>query len=885
MSTFSQQVQWLLNSSLPEIEKLWQMAGFSPNDQQREAILHTDGPLFLTAGPGSGKTRVLLWRTLNLIVYHNVQPSEIFLSTFTEKAALQLTDGLRALLGLVTNITGQPYDLSQMYIGTVHSLCQRMLSDRRRFFEDRHRPRRVSLLDELGQYFFLYESGTWERMAQSVNLDSQTLAAKVNQIFERNSSNSKHRAIENLRPLFNRFSEEMLDVAVSRTKLNTLPLSEDINTEEIHFLLNLYDAYLRELSGAKKTDFALLQREAFEVLQRFSNAGKVFKHVIVDEYQDTNYVQERIFFKLAEGTGNICVVGDDDQALYRFRGATVENFVQFSSRCRQYLNRQPRRIDLDKNYRSKKHIVDFYTRFMNQTDWWDRNNNQSFRVEKNIEAYRLDVTPAVLASTPGAPEDVCKEIARFVRRLIDEGKVENPNQIAFLYPSLRSEQVTRMKRALEDQGLQVYAPRATRFLEVEEARDVFGIFVDILGAPRMGFYGQEVQAFSHWLEEIENRACQLEREDPRLNQFVKDRRAEIHRIIGDYQALLKVVERNHWSLSQPYDINKMKRALVEAPGLSEVARRIISSVYADRAVLRRAQEGRTTSLRYMIYRATSLDWNVLDLFYVLMGFQHFKKMFDRAEQNGDEGSVANLGMITQYLQRSLDEHGGIITGNLLEGNKFSSIFFGSYIFALFRLGESELEDREDPFPRGRIPFLTIHQAKGLEFPVVVLGNPARRDHGVSKVECIARLLSTRSASEPLEKIYEFDTMRMFYVGLSRPKELLILAHFHGKGQQIYPAFRSMLNEAGIHRLPAFDLNTLSSSPKQEDSLPKVYSFTGDYLLYQKCPRQYMIFRKFGFVPSRSETMFFGSLVHRTLEDLHHELIRRRRVQLEGEKRD
>ncbi|WP_322510151.1 3'-5' exonuclease, partial [Anaerolinea sp.] len=257
----------------------------------------------------------------------------------------------------------------------------------------------------------------------------------------------------------------------------------------------------------------------------------------------------------------------------------------------------------------------------------------------------------------------------------------------------------------------------------------------------------------------------------------------------------------------------------------------------------------------------------------------------RAEQNGDEGSVANLGMITQYLQRSLDEHGGIITGNLLEGNKFSSIFFGSYIFALFRLGESELEDREDPFPRGRIPFLTIHQAKGLEFPVVVLGNPARRDHGVSKVECIARLLSTRSASEPLEKIYEFDTMRMFYVGLSRPKELLILAHFHGKGQQIYPAFRSMLNEAGIHRLPAFDLNTLSSSPKQEDSLPKVYSFTGDYLLYQKCPRQYMIFRKFGFVPSRSETMFFGSLVHRTLEDLHHELIRRRRVQLEGEKRD
>jgi DNA helicase-2/ATP-dependent DNA helicase PcrA len=116
------------------IEYLWHLKGFKPNDNQRDAILETEGPLFLTAGPGSGKTRVILWRTVNLIVFHKVEPKDIFLATFTEKAAHQLKEGLRGLLGVVTNESGQPYDISGMSIGTVHSICQEMLVDANRRF-------------------------------------------------------------------------------------------------------------------------------------------------------------------------------------------------------------------------------------------------------------------------------------------------------------------------------------------------------------------------------------------------------------------------------------------------------------------------------------------------------------------------------------------------------------------------------------------------------------------------------------------------------------------------------------------------------------------------------------------------------------------------------
>lgn len=886
MVDFAGQFSAMVDSML-NMETLWKLNKFKPNDQQKDAILHVDGPLFITAGPGSGKTRVLLWRTLNLIVFHGIKPEEIYLSTFTEKAAHQLKEGLRALLGYVTNINGQPYDLSRMYIGTVHSLCRRMLNDRRKFLQDYHNNPTPSLMDELGQYFHVSKRKNWQQFTNLLDIvDRQEQNTRINQIFEKKSG-SRFEAITNCIAFFNRCSEEMIDPDLSIERLNhpDPDLEKHLNdhgldSEAIMLAFRLYQIYQQTLAyneNLRNTDFSLLQQDAYRVLMAREEASRVFKHVIIDEYQDTNTIQEKIFFRLAKGSKNICVVGDDDQALYRFRGATVENFVDFPRRCQRYLQVDPKRISLSTNYRSRKQIVDFYKDFIDFIDWRRNDHNDGFYrvVDKNIQAFSKDEELSVVATTPQPPEVACQEIAELVRGLIDEGRVEDPNQIAFLYPSLKARPVEIMRNALENVGLRVYAPRAGSFLEVEEAMDVFGVFSLIFDLPEVdNRYGGDYQKFADWMNQIELNGKLLARQDPNLRLFIEDKRAEIARVGKDYLVLKRVIEFEGWSLQAPYEIERMSRNLYNASGFSQEGKKLLGSTYLERLIRQRMADDKPYSLDYILKRVTSLDWSVLDLFYRLTGFDHFKHMFDLAERGEDEGPICNLGLITQYLARFTDEFIPMMTANLMVDGIFHITFYYSFLFSLYRLGESEYEDAEDPFPKGRIPFLTIHQSKGLEFPVVVLGNPRRNLFQPGFIERSLYRFCDNEDTEPLARQAEFDNARMFYVALSRAQNLLVLAHFKGAGYSQSEPFRTILKNE-IPRVPELDVRSIPTFKGKEQELPRMYSYTSDFLLYKKCPRQYMIFRKYGFVPSRAQTMFFGSLVHRTLEDLHHEIIRRR----------
>jgi DNA helicase-2/ATP-dependent DNA helicase PcrA len=232
------------------LDVLFTQAGFAPNESQRRAIEHVDGPLFLVAGPGSGKTRVLLWRVVNLVVFHGVAPDQIFLSTFTEKAAKQLQDGLITLLALATQHTGVPYDLSGMYVGTVHSLCARLLRDRA-LTPGRERAPAPAVLDALDQYFELASGRFWREAVAVLGFNGELaeLRKELSGLLgAEKPSASKHKVVVQLQALFNRLSEEDIapDVAPAKGDPAHSPL------------FALYALYYRARLGDRRVDLSLV---------------------------------------------------------------------------------------------------------------------------------------------------------------------------------------------------------------------------------------------------------------------------------------------------------------------------------------------------------------------------------------------------------------------------------------------------------------------------------------------------------------------------------------------------------------------------------------------------------------------------------------------------
>lgn len=254
----------MLSSNLT-IEKLWKAEEFIPTEAQEKAILNVKGTLFLTAGPGSGKTRVLLWRALNLIVFYDIKPEEIFLSTFTEKAALQLREGLRGLLAVATQYNGKHYDISKMYVGTVHSLCQKILTDRR-FSPERRRPSAPILMDELFQYLYLYRRRRWQELLNKVGLERHGNEF-INAYFNKGKTFiSRHKAVTNCIALFNRLSEECIDPDQARKR------TRDRN---LRTLIDLYAEYKESLGNSAPvlTDFSLLQQQALKELDELDRSA------------------------------------------------------------------------------------------------------------------------------------------------------------------------------------------------------------------------------------------------------------------------------------------------------------------------------------------------------------------------------------------------------------------------------------------------------------------------------------------------------------------------------------------------------------------------------------------------------------------------------------
>jgi DNA helicase II / ATP-dependent DNA helicase PcrA len=258
----------------------------------------------------------------------------------------------------------------------------------------------------------------------------------------------------------------------------------------------------------------------------------------------------------------------------------------------------------------------------------------------------------------------------------------------------------------------------------------------------------------------------------------------------------------------------------------------------------------------------SLDRRLADYFYQFVAHEPFASFLK------NENKARNLATFSQLLSVFQSYyHYTVITGRNREALRLH--FFHSFLRLLYEGGINEYEDPDQPFPKGHVQVMTVHQAKGLEFPVVVVGSLAVQLSSPKDVDRTLGLYYHRPPFEPESKISGFDRMRLHYVAFSRAEKILVLT----TTEQPKPYFNPIWQ--GLPQWPYVKQELLKSlffRLRQRMALKKTFSFTGDLKVYETCPRQYQFFRHCEFTPSRSAEIFFGALVHQTIEDIHRRVL-------------
>jgi DNA helicase II / ATP-dependent DNA helicase PcrA len=395
------------------------------NPQQKEAVECGEGPVLVVAGPGSGKTRVLSYRFAWLVLYGGVAPQQILAVTFTNKAARAMRERIENVLASPEARAAGGYDLRNLSLGTFHSLCARWL---RRDGEAVGLPREYVIFDD----------------------DDSQRAVK--------------QAMADLDINIKQYSPSAVQNAISRAKNDMLgPEGFPAVTPFDRVAARTFARYQELLAASRAADFddllllvVCLFREHPEILARYQDR---YRHILVDEFQDTNEVQYTLVRLLAEKRRNLYVVGDADQSIYRWRGADYRNVLRFQkdySDARTFL--------LEENYRSTQNILDAAMGVIRV--------NRS-RVDKKLFTSRGTGSPLVLHEAYDENDEarfVIETIAELVAGSVREGeKPVRPGDCAVMY------RTNAQSRALEEEFLRANLPYrlvgAQRFYGRREVKD------------------------------------------------------------------------------------------------------------------------------------------------------------------------------------------------------------------------------------------------------------------------------------------------------------------------------------------------------------------------------------------------------------------------------
>jgi len=758
------------------------------NTSQRRAVEITEQPLLVIAGPGAGKTKTLVERIVSLVTKKQVPSESILVATFTEKAAKELiTRVSNRAIELVIDI-----NLSEMYIGTLHSIFLRIIEEFRPYTS---LMRNYRVLDDFEQQYLIHRSLA---AFQAVS-DYSTLISPMLNRWEQ---------AKEVAGLVNKAAEEDLEL----DRLSTSP------SAELKALGAISQVYRSKLQEENALDFSTIQSTMLRLItdhpEVLNDLQTKIRYFMIDEYQDTNTIQEKILLLLAAPDNRICVVGDDDQSLYRFRGATVRNILEFR---KNFASGECEKVELVTNYRSHPKIIDFYNEWMGSIPSkgsWTGDAGESFRYPKVIrprDTVFADYESVVKVAGQESQESWNEEVLTFLRSLRDKGILKDNNQVAFLFRSVKNSKSIALATFLEANGVPVFSPRSALFFQREEIRLLIGAFVFLF--PKL------IEKHLKWQADAELKEWDYYREC--LELFTNELRAN-----PDLYKELRI-----WCA---------KKAKVHS-SLSE-----------------------------------NTNYSFASLFYELLAFPMFSRYVDAELTGGvsDLRPVYNLSLFSQLLAKFEFLHNIIVLTPESLTKDLRSLF-NQYLRYLIDGGITEYEDFDSFAPSGCVSFMTIHQSKGLEFPIVFVDS--LNSVPVTSIEAVDTALANfyREVEpfEPPERIKYFDFWRLYYTAFSRAQNLLVLTgaeNYSGKGMSRLPSlyFAPLYNKLTDWREARLDESHLLLDIVKPANIKHEYSFTSHVLLYEDCPLQYKFFRELEFSPVRTNAILFGTLVHQTIEDAH-----------------
>lgn len=653
------------------------------NPAQREAVEHGAGPLLVFAGAGSGKTRVLTRRIAHLVDAHRVHPEQILAVTFTNKAAREMKARVD------TQFAGGRSGGAPLWVSTFHSSCVRILRAH------------ASLLDFTSQ-FAIYDSddslATMRRVYKRLNVDPKIIDPRG--ILSR---------IDRLKNDY-RFADSV----------RSDPMIAGAHRE---LIAQLYEEYQAELHRSNAMDFGdllcnvvtLFKLEP-RVLEHYQSR---FEYLLIDEYQDTNHVQYLLVRMLSEKHRNLCVVGDDDQSIYAFRGATIENILNFKKDFPE-----ARTVTLDINYRSSKNIL-------------AAANAVIARNERRQPKQMLTENPVGGKLVCIRLEDEMDE-ARFVTREIEEHLRNGyrPADIAIFYRT--NAQSRAVEEACMERGLPYEIFGGHRFYDRKEIKDILAYvrlilnprdneaFLRIVNTPARGIGDGALSALSSYAQK-ESLAFL-----PAVERLLDPE-------LGEEKSGLPPAQRKKF-----LPFLTLVRTLREDARQAELTMGNEGGVYTPRE----RTEALATFLQHIAERSGYLQAlrdqdsiesesrieNILELFAVSVEF--VRRCIDQQVTPGI-GDFLDRASLASDLDRA--EHAG--TGTPVPANDDQV---------------PQGEKRND----GAISLMTLHLAKGLEFDLVFL---IGLEEGILPH---ARSIESRTALE--------EERRLCYVGITRARKELYI---------------------------------------------------------------------------------------------------------------